>query len=114
MEKLYIIIRNDLRPGMQIAQACHALREFTADYPQLDLHWHENHRNIVVLQVPTLQELAALANECERKEIPCSRFLEPDLHNQLTAIACAPECTPLVSSLPLALRTSREAANCGL
>lgn len=104
MEKLYIIVRNDISPGLQIAQACHAQREFASDYPDLDREWHETHRNIVVLQIPDLKELAALANECERLKIPTSRFLEPDLNNELTAIALAPTCVRLVSSLPLALK----------
>lgn len=107
MEKLYIIVRNDIPPGLQIAQACHAQREFAAEYPDLDREWHEKHRNIVVLQIPDLRELAALANECERLNIPTSRFLEPDLDNELTAIALAPTCVRLVSSLPLALRAPR-------
>jgi len=106
MEKLYIIVRNDIAPGLQIAQACHALREFVDAYPDLDRAWHTNHRNIVILQVPELSDLAALANEADAKAIPCSRFLEPDLGDQLTAIALAREGEKIVSTLPLALKAA--------
>lgn len=106
MEKLYIIVRNDITPGLQIAQACHALREFVEAYPDLDRAWHNNHRNIVILQVPCLSDLAALANEADSQEIPCSRFLEPDMEDQMTAIALARDGERLVSTLPLALRAA--------
>ena len=106
MEKLYVIVRNDLTPGLQIAQACHALREFVADHPALDRAWHEGQRNIVVLQVPGLRELERLAAVAVDQRIPLSRFTEPDLQDQLTAVALARDGEALVSSLPLALRAA--------
>jgi peptidyl-tRNA hydrolase len=111
MEKLYIIVRNDLSPGLQVAQACHALREFIADHPKLDQEWHTKHKNIVVLQVSDIRGLSELADDCARASVPCSRFNEPDLGGELTAIACAPEAMPMLSSLPLALRAPKQRAS---
>jgi hypothetical protein len=49
-------------------------------------------------------ELEELARAAERRLIPVSRYREPDMDNQLTAIVIGPSGKSLVSRLPLALR----------
>lgn len=51
-----------------------------------------------MLQVPSLSELEALSERLEGRVI---RFREPDLDDELTAIAAGPECWRALSSLPL-------------
>lgn len=99
MEKLYIIVRNDLRSGLQCAQACHAQYEFSKRYPELMETWAGN---LVVLQVQderALQRLAgALSDFC------LVGFQEPDLGGETTAFAVEGKAEPFLTHLPLALR----------
>lgn len=48
--KLYIVVARALSAGLKIAQACHALRAFTAEHPKLDHVWYTESNNIVVLE----------------------------------------------------------------
>lgn len=100
MEKLYVVVRNDLPPGLQTAQACHALREFAHRFPELDRRWFESSNNLVVLQVPTLGDLEGLVAIGSL----VAPFYEPDLGGELTAAAFGDG--RLLSSLPLALRAA--------
>lgn len=122
MNKLYIIVRADLEPGLQAAQACHALRQFVHYCPEDDHDWfygedfkrpQEPHgpNNIVILQVPNEHTLKKLVVQASASYVSCASFQEPDLDNQTTAVALYGEgVEKLVSNLPLALRAKREAA----
>jgi len=79
MEKLYVVVRGDLNPGLRAAQACHALRQFAADHPEADLEWFENSNTIVLLEVPDIEALADLAFALDRRDIKHAQFIEPDL-----------------------------------
>lgn len=103
MEKLFVIVRADLPAGLQVAQACHALRQFVAEHPEVDKAWFEGSNNLVVLQVPSEGDLTTLASRAH--EVPTSVFREPDMGDQVTAIALGPTGSALVAQLPLALRT---------
>lgn len=110
--KLYIVVRNDLAPGLQAAQAVHAKELFSHEHPELNAEWYEKSNNVVVLQVPNKEELVALAYRITRSHPGdvLSLFREPDLRDEPTALAVAPAAGPLLGSLPLALRDRRDAA----
>ena len=97
--KLYIIVLSSLSAGMKAAQACHALRAFGANYPNIDRDWYETSNNIVVLEHP---DLADLAGNLERHGLPLARFTEPDLNGALTSFCVGPEARKAVSRVPLA------------
>lgn len=97
MKRLYIAVRSDIPPGLQIAQACHAARAFTLEHPSADVG-----ENLVVLASESEAELRELAERLS--PLPTTRFFEPDLQGELTAIAFPGEGARAVSSLPLALR----------
>jgi peptidyl-tRNA hydrolase len=101
-EKLYIVVRADLKPGLQAAQACHALRLFSAEHPEEDRAWYEGSNNLVLLQVPDERELLALREKADG--CPASLFREPDLGGEATALAFGPAARKTVSNLPLLLR----------
>lgn len=101
MERLYIVVRSDLPPGLQCAQACHALRAFVAAHPDIEQAWFEQSNNLVVLQVPNEAALHELVRRSEG--IPLALNREPDLDDQLTSVALAPSAKKLLRSLPLAL-----------
>lgn len=102
MERIYTIVRKDLSPGLQIAQAGHALRAFAAEHPELDKQWYEGGNNLVVLWA---DDEVALRLELERlraEGLRCAAFHEPDLSEQLTAIAVEGSARKLVRHYPLA------------
>lgn len=92
VDKLYAITRADLSIGARLAQAGHAL-----------IHWTLEHGappdNLVVLQVPTLDDLHGVHDRLVGRVVA---FHEPDYGDALTAVAAGPECWRALSSLPLA------------
>lgn len=104
--KLYIVVRSDLEPGLQAAQACHALREFGATHPDIDAVWHANSKTLVLLSVPTESDLQQLAVRAGGKGVPVALNHEPDLGGELTAVALASGAKRLVNTLPLLLRSA--------
>lgn len=105
MQKLFIIIRNDLDQGLQAAQACHATKLFGMEHPKEDIDWYRNSNNIVLLQVPDKYSLIELAYEAICQGCACSVFREPDVGDEPTAIAiCGRRAKKVTSHLPLALR----------
>ena len=104
MEKLYVVVRSDIPPGAQCAQACHGLRAFVALHPELDKEWYENSNNLVVLQAGSEDELYALADRAFYDKIPYATFIEPDFDDEMTAVALGYAGQKLVSNLPLALK----------
>lgn len=67
--KLYVLVRNDLAPGLQMAQAVHAATAFVHLHPDLYLATP----NVVVLSVPDEESLIAHATP------DGVLFREPDL-----------------------------------
>jgi peptidyl-tRNA hydrolase len=96
------VVRADLAPGLQAAQACHALRLFSAEHPDEDRAWYEGSNNLVLLQVPDEEALLGL-NE-RANGTPRSLFKEPDVGDEATALAIGPSGRRLISNLPLLLR----------
>ncbi len=94
--RLYVVVRADLPPGLQCAQACHVARAFR-DTPDAD-------ENLIVLNAPNEEALRSLLLQAgPTASVAC--FCEPDLCGQLTAVALSgPHVQELVSALPLALR----------
>ncbi len=109
-DKLYIVTRQDLRPGSQIAQALHAFREFIADHSELENDWYKNSNYIAILAAKNEEELVKLIQRMEKKKIRFSVFREPDLDNEITAVAIEPgdKGRRVTSCFPLALK------NCGV
>jgi hypothetical protein len=95
-----------MSPGYQAVQSMHALRQFTADYPDIDRQWFEQSNYLGLLSVADEQELNRLIEEARFLDIPVSIFREPDVEDQVTAIALAPgpKSKKLCSNLKLALK----------
>lgn len=105
-EKLYIVTRRDIAPGLQVAQSVHAAFEFAMVHPIVTEHWIKNSNNICVLSVEDELELMALYFNAKMLNLDAIAFREPDLDNEFTAIAIepCPESKRLVSRLELALK----------
>ena len=98
--------RKDLSPGYQSVQPAHAGFKFAIEYENIFKNWQVNHKNLIVLSVKDEKELRTLLLKARSKGIAVSSFLEPDIDNQLTAIAMEPsmDTYALTGSLDLALK----------
>lgn len=106
MNKLYIIVRNDLSPGSQIAQACHSIIGFQLKFPNIIKTWEYESNTIVILQIENLEKLMNLLNSAHYENIKCFGFYEPDMNDELTAIVLEPteKSKYLCANLKLALK----------
>ena len=83
MTKLFVIVRKDLSASQQTVQAGHAIAQYFIDGNK---KWM-NH-NLVILGVKNLEELLNVEFNLSQEKINFSLFKEPDINNELTAIAC--------------------------
>lgn len=106
VHKLILVTRKDLSPGYQSVQPAHALAQFAVDYRNSFEDWQKNHKNLIVLAVEGERELLDMWLRAKASKVECSGFTEPDIDNELTAIALGPSETAykMTSNLPLALR----------
>ena len=105
-DKLTIITRRDLSPGYQAVQSGHAAIQFQYEHPIISKNWYENSNYLIFLTTSDESELIRYLEKAKAKGIHTSVFQEPDIDNEITAIALEPSDTTrrLVSNLPLALK----------
>ena len=71
-------------------QPAHALAQFAVDNQKVFIDWQTNHKNLIVLAVDNEESLHKLLLQAQSKGIATSAFREPDIKDQLTAIALEP------------------------
>lgn len=81
--KLYVVIRKDLSPSQRIVQAGHVIAEYMMDSPK----W----RNTTLVCLGS-KNLELLKYKLEMHGIRFTEFREPDLANQVTALASDIDC----------------------
>ena len=95
--KLYAVGRRDLPPGLRAAQLGHAC-----------IHWvlkfGKPPDNLVLVETEDREALEALRDALRAEDIPLVEFHEPDLNDELTALAVDPSGWKRLSELPLAFR----------
>lgn len=87
---LYVVVRADLAPGLQMAQAIHAQRLFVAEHPEVERVWFEESNTISVVHAADEEALLDVRARAGAKGIPASLFEEPDLGGEATALTLAP------------------------
>lgn len=99
-------MRADLPAGLQVAQVAHAGIEFAIDHPDIVREWNRASNNIVIVNVPNEKALAELSRVAAERDIKQKLMIEPDLGDEMTAMALEPgnAARRLCSSYPLALR----------
>lgn len=102
-EKLRVITRRDLSIGSQALQSGHAAIDFQHQHPELAGSWHKHSNYLAYLTVKDEQELIDLIVKATLRGIKHTIFREPDINNQITAVALEPTeaSRKLTSSLPL-------------
>jgi hypothetical protein len=109
MNRLYVVVRSDLEPGAQLAQACHALSAWAHVHRAQHDEWQAGEQNLVVLSIPSENALGALLRRAITADVLAVGFHEPDFGHELTAAAFSADVSRMVSSLPLALRAPKAA-----
>lgn len=102
-------MRNDLSPGLQAAQAVHAAVEFCVSDPETAARWHRESNFLVVVSVADEFALAALLRQAGDAGVQAHPVREPDIGDELTAIAFEPGAgaRKLCAELPLALKEKK-------
>jgi len=87
-------------------QSAHALIDFQHKYPDVSKSWNEDSNYLVMLSVKSKDKLIQLTEKLTSENITYLEFFEPDIGNELTAIAIEPSkrARKICSSLPLLLR----------
>ena len=83
---MYVLVRKDLSPRQQAVQSCHAAIEATRNH----ITQNDEHPSIIICCVKSEQKLLMCAEELQNKGIECQLFREPDMGNQVTALASRP------------------------
>lgn len=99
-----------MTPGAQLAQSTHAAIQFCFEHSLITSEWYRNSNYIAILAAKDEDELTAFCKRLVKKGIKFSTFREPDLDNELTAIALEPgdKSRRATSSFPLALKNCKE------
>ena len=87
--KLYVLVRKDLPRKYQAVQAGHAVAEYLLRVPRLV--WDNG--TLIYLSVRNEMELASWGEKLTKEKINWCGFREPDIGNQLTAIATVSDGT---------------------
>ncbi len=77
-----MLVRLDLTRSQQTVQAAHAAIEAARQLPI-----HETHPHLVICGIDDLYSLEKALGCLEFKGLSCFKFYEPDINNELTAIA---------------------------
>ncbi len=101
---MYIVTHSDLPTGYQVPQTAHAAMEFAALYPEEWREWYRTSNSVIVLNTPNELKLYEFAEKLKKNNIKFAEFREPDIGNELTAIAICPGpmVKKLCSGFPLA------------
>ena len=81
--KLYVTVRKDLTHSQRAVQAGHALAEYLLHSP--NFRW--KNETLIYLGVKGLRQLENLKRKLELQGVPYVEFHEPDMNNEVTAIA---------------------------
>ena len=102
-DKLIVVTRRDIHVGYQSVQSAHAGIEFQHEFPQIAQKWHNTSNYLVFLTTDDEFHLERIIQKAIRKGIKISVFREPDIGNQITAVALEPSdaTKKITSHLPL-------------
>jgi len=86
--KLYVIVRKDLSVSQRAVQAGHVVAQFCLYGPFS--RWTNG--TLIYLGIKNLEHLEELINQLNNNNINYTEFREPDIGNEVTAIATDQHC----------------------
>ena len=86
MKKLFVLVRADLPLNYGAVQAGHAVAEFVLNRPN---SW--SNEILIYLKVKSLFQMQIIRDRFVKEKIDFIEFKEPDLNNEITAIATTHE-----------------------
>jgi hypothetical protein len=90
-----VVTRCDLSPGYRAVQSTHAAINFIFEHPSRAGPWFRDSNYLVQLEVDSEDNLRELIYKAEKLRIRYTVFREPDIGNQITAIALEPSAETL-------------------
>jgi len=81
--KLYVLIRNDLSKSQKTVQGIHAVAQILLS--KKDVSWNNGH--VICLRVTDELELKTYISKAKELKLDCDFFREPDIGNEITAVA---------------------------
>jgi len=87
-------------------QSAHAAVDFQHQHPDISKKWNTQSNYLIILSVENEEQLLLYLEKIRYRGIKHTVFREPDIGNQITAIAIEPgeNSRKLTSKLPLALK----------
>jgi len=109
-DRFYVVVRSDLAPGPQLAQAVHAAIQFTQEWPDIVAPWYADSNYLVVVTVDDEDALRDIADQARTLNVRYSAVEEPDYGGSWTAVALQPGETArlMCACMPLALKEAVE------
>lgn len=94
----------NLSAGYQVAQVAHVMAEYILHRPQTAKYWHHLSNSLIVLEAKDAEALSELQEKAKLKGLDVQEFREPDLGDEITALAFSPSknTRKFLSNLPLA------------
>ena len=89
-EKLRVVTRRDLSLPTQAVQSAHAAIDFQHAHPLEASEWQSQSNYLALLTVANEEELYKLSEKAAIRGIKYTIFREPDINNEITAIAFEP------------------------
>ena len=86
-EKLRVVTRRDLSLPTQAVQSAHAAIDFQHAHPLEATEWQTKSNYLALLTVANEEELYKLSEKATIRGIKHTIFREPDINNEITAIA---------------------------
>lgn len=108
IKKLTVLSRQDLKPGYQAVQSAHAAIDFQHQYPKIAKKWHKSNY-LIFLSVLDENELLKYISIFKKFNLKHTIFREPDIGNEITAVAVQPSVLvkALCKDLPLLLKNKK-------
>jgi hypothetical protein len=101
-DRLYVLLRKDLKPDYASVQAGHAVAEFLLHAS--DYGWRNG--TLLYLGIENEEQLSLWGEKLTDLGIEWKGFREPDIGDEMTAIACVND-GKVFSNLPLYRRSHR-------
>ena len=102
-KKLRVVGRKDLPLPYEAVQSAHSSIDFQHEHPEIAKDWQQTSNYLIFLSADSEQHLERLVRKAESKGIVFTKFYEPDLNNELTAVTFEPteKSRKILSNLPL-------------